>query len=234
MPRPVVRLNMAMTVDGKTASAAREAGRFTSAADLARMQELRADADAVLVGAETVRRIDPPLSVVDPALRQRRRDRGKSEHPMQLVLSASGDLPPTCRALSEPAAAPRVLVTGADPLRLLQPLANGVEHWRLGKGTVDLQELMGRLEARGVEVLLVEGGAETNGRFLDAALVDEVFVTLAPTLLGGRGAPSFAGGAGLALARRLPLTLAATSRLGDELFLHYRALHPDRPLAGGT
>jgi riboflavin-specific deaminase-like protein len=236
MGRPQVIINMAATVDGKTASAAREYPRFTSPFDRARMERLRALADAVLVGAETVRAIDPPLQLRDPESIAARLKAGKPAGLVQVVLSASGRLPPQAKALAAASARARIVATTETGERALAGLGRDVEVWVLGKNRVDLETLLRRLQNQGVERLLVEGGAETNGSFLDADVVDELYLTIAPTLLGGRNAPPLVGGDGLTLANRRRLELVELTREGHELYCHYRverdAVPPD-PSHGG-
>jgi len=217
---------MAMSADGKSASAAREYPRFTSAADRAEMARLRAAADAVLVGAETVRSIDPPLAVRDATLIAERRRAGKEAGPIQIVLSASGRVPPTARALTEPSARSCVLVTTDGASLPPSESALTFDVWRLGADAVDLHRLLARLSELGVARLLVEGGAETNGAFLDADLVDELHLTSAPTLLGGKDAPAVIAGAGLTMATRRRLELVDWRQAEEELFLHYLVLRP--------
>ena len=81
MERPFVYVNMAMTADGKITSAGREYAAFTSRHDKRSMDRLRAEADAVLVGAGTLRTDDPPLTVRDPAMRAHRESLGKPPAP---------------------------------------------------------------------------------------------------------------------------------------------------------
>ena len=231
MARPQVIINMAMTADGKTASATREYPRFTSPADRSRMERLRAGVDAILVGAETVRAIDPPLHLRDPELQAERRQAGKPTGLIHVVLSASGRVPPSCKALMEPSARARILATSEAAGAGADGFGPAVQVWVLGPERVDLEELLQRLSTLGVDRLLVEGGADTNGAFLDRDLVDELHLTIAPTLLGGRSAPQVVGGRGLTMACRRPLELLGLDREGDELFCHYRVLRP-APIRG--
>ena len=96
MERPFVYVNMAMTADGKITSAAREYAAFTTRHDKRTMDRLRAEADAVLIGAGTLRADDPPLSIRDPEMRALRTSLGK---PPELRTSTT---PVTRDALTDP------------------------------------------------------------------------------------------------------------------------------------
>ena len=95
------------------------------------------------------------------------------------------------------------------------------EIWKIGRGRVDLPELLRRLADRGVERLLVEGGGELNWALLCDDLVDELHVTIAPALLGGRAAPTLLGGEGFPMKMQRRLRLEQLVREGDELFCRY-------------
>lgn len=224
--KPRVIVNLAVSVDGKIDSAAREGAGFSSRLDRDRVDQTRAEADALVVGAGTLRSENPPLFVRDPQRRSERRAAGRSEHLIVVVVSASGRLPADARFLADPAeerwlVVPETLAHGA-----LAPLAAHVEAGRLriarlGAERVDAAALVDGLAERGARVVLVEGGGETIASFLEADLVDEVRITLCPTLIGGRSAPGAVGGEGWALAERRRLVLESVERVGSELFLRY-------------
>ncbi|MDH3592961.1 MAG: dihydrofolate reductase family protein, partial [Planctomycetota bacterium] len=95
------------------------------------------------------------------------------------------------------------------------------EIWECGRDRVDLGAVLERLRADGVERLLLEGGGELNWAMLDAGLVDELHLTLAPALLGGREAPTLLEGDGWPMAAQRRLVLSHCERAGDELHLTY-------------
>jgi 2,5-diamino-6-(ribosylamino)-4(3H)-pyrimidinone 5'-phosphate reductase len=225
LERPFVTMNMAMTADGKITSASREYPTFTSDHDRKTMDRLRAEADAVLVGAGTLRADDPPLEVRHPEMLEHRRRLGKPAGLIQVVVTASLDLDPAARFFRESSSTARLVATvedaPSDRARRLQAVA---EIWRVGRGRVDLGQLLPRLRRRGVERLLVEGGGELNWGFVSAGLLDELYVTVAPCLLGGRAAPTLLEGDGLAMAARVRLRLADLRREGEEIYCRYQVV----------
>lgn len=220
--RPFVTINMAASVDGKITSAAREYPRMTSRVDRENMDRLRAEADAVLVGAGTIRADNPKLHVRSRSMQDYRRSLGKAPGLLKIVVTRSGVIDPGCGFLADPDGGGIVIATvDHAPVQALADLAPGVEVWRLGSEHVDPEALLSRLTARGIERLLVEGGGELNWSFIQRDLVDELHVTIAPTLLGGRDAPTLLEGEGLTMGRQRRLLLAEVRREGDELFLRY-------------
>lgn len=221
--RPFVQINVAMSADGKIATAARERPRFASARDLERLMHLRAEADALLIGAETLRASDPPTQVTGESARAARRARGVPESLLVITVTKSARLPPTLRFFTEPNGAGRIVATtrsaSAD---LIASLPATSEVWAVGEENVDLDALLERLHARGVRRLLCEGGGELNAALLAAGLVDEVYLTLVPVLLTGASAPTPFGGPGFVLAERRRLDLLDWEHHQGELYLRYR------------
>ncbi len=226
MARPFVYINMAMTADGKITSAAREYPRFTSDVDRRTMDRLRAEADAVLIGAGTLRADDPAMHVRDPGMQAYRRSLGKPDALPNVVVTASADLDPASAFFRDGTPGTRLVATVEDaPRDRIERIAANAEVWRVGTGRVDLERLLDRLRAeRAVERLLVEGGGELNWQFLARDLVDELYVTIAPALLGGRDAPTLLAGEGFAMAEHVRLRLVDVTREQDELFCRYEVI----------
>jgi 2,5-diamino-6-(ribosylamino)-4(3H)-pyrimidinone 5'-phosphate reductase len=222
MDRPFVAINMAMTADGKITSALREEPGFASRYDKTTMDRLRAEADAVLVGAGTLRADDPPLHVRDPDMKAYRRSLGKPDGLVNVLVTASANVDPGSRFFASDHAAGRIVATVEDaPPDRLARLAPAADVWTVGRGAVDLRELLRRLKARGIERLLVEGGGELNWGFVRDDLVDELYVTVAPALLGGRDAPTLCEGEGLAMGERRRLRLVKADIVDGEIFCRY-------------
>ncbi len=188
------------------------------------MDTLRSQADAVLVGASTLRSDDYPMQVRTAAAKAERLRLGKPAGLVTVVVSASLRLPITARFFQAPLAPFVVLATTDDAEAGHLQLGPNVELWRLGKTQVDLPRLCARLHERGVERLLVEGGGAINWQFLQHDLLDEVHLTLTPALLGGRGAPTWLEGDGLPMAQHRRLHLVSAKVVAGEIYCRYRLL----------
>jgi len=191
--RPLVTLKAAATLDGfiaETAPRRRRAPVWITGKQARRAaHQLRAAHDAILVGAGTVRADDPQLTVRLPGGRA-------ALAPLRVVLAGRRSLPKRARVLD--GAAPTLTIR--DP-----------------SGRVALKPALEVLAARGIQSLLVEGGAAIHGAFIAAGLVDRVALFLAPKLMGG-GLP-VASGANLPVARALPLGPISVRSLGPDLLL---------------
>jgi len=225
MERPFVYVNMAMTADGKITSAAREEPKFTSRLDKKTMDRLRAEADAVLIGAGTLRADDPPLHVRDPEMKAFRRSLGKPERLLNVLVTAGASVDPGARFFRGDHAAGHIVATVTDaPPERIAALRAVAEVWTLGRGRVDLDALLAALKARGVDRLLVEGGGELNASFFARDLVDELYVTVAPAILGGRDAPTLCEGEGFRMAEQRRLRLVSSEVADGEIYCRYAVI----------
>jgi diaminohydroxyphosphoribosylaminopyrimidine deaminase/5-amino-6-(5-phosphoribosylamino)uracil reductase len=222
--RPHVTLKAAVTLDGKIATREGDA-RWVSGPEARRwVHRKRSEVDAVLVGAGTARADDPALTARLPG--------GGGRDPLRVVLDSAHRLPARLRLFRQRSDAPTLVAHVSGSRRGPGP---GVElvRCRRGPGGVDLRDLLGKLAARGVIHLLVEGGAGVHGRFLAAGLVDEVAIFVAPKILGGDGL-SLARGRGPArMAQALRLEEVQVERLGDDVLVTGRVprRRTRRPLA---
>lgn len=227
MKRPHVFINMASSIDGKITTRDREDFSLGSDDDRAMMELLRERADAVLIGAGTVRDEDPPI-LIRNSVRKRRRIAAKgAPHPLNAVVSSSLDFKVKGSDFFSCEETRRVVYTrtGADEERAAEVAARAelVKVASDSDGRPDLRAILEDLHRRGVRELLLEGGGTLNFAMLSAGYVDEVFLTLCPMIIGGKEAPTTFGGEGFVRKgiRNLVLVSSRVNKHG-ELFLHYR------------
>ena len=178
--RPFVALNMVATVDGRASVGGSTTG-MGGPADRALFHALRAEADAVLVGAGTARAERYGRLVRDPAVRSGRAARGLAPDPLLCVVSGRLDLPGDLPFLHEPDQ-PAVVLTESEDVPA-PPAAGALEVVRARP--LDLAGALGRLRRRrGVRGVLCEGGPTLNRELLALGLVDVLLLTLAPDLSG--------------------------------------------------
>jgi 2,5-diamino-6-(ribosylamino)-4(3H)-pyrimidinone 5'-phosphate reductase len=185
VPRPYVQVNCAVSLDGRLAFAGGKRAMLSGPQDLARVQALRAELGAILVGVGTVVLDDPSLRVHWDLLH-----RAPGPAPVRICLDGSGRLPPSARLLD--GSQPTIVATTE---RAQRSYPSSVETVMTGPGPdVDLPILLRALSHRGLRGVLVEGGAHVIASFLRAGLVDRMTVYVAPVLIGGETAPSLMAG----------------------------------------
>ena len=190
--RPFVHLKLASSLDGKIATRTHDSRWITGPESRARVHELRHQSDAILVGAGTVTADDPLLT--DRSNRARRKPLVRVILDEKLCLRPGSQLAQTAREF------PTLVFTAedADDGAVAALAARGVEVVRDASGGRDLRGVLLSLFEREVRCVLVEGGAQVAGAFLDAGLVDKVSFFVAPLVIGGRDAPAAVGGTGAA------------------------------------
>ena len=211
--RPFVYLNMVASVDGRAALDGHTEA-LGSPADTLLLTELRALADAVLLGTGTVQAEGYARLVRNPERVARREAAGLPVTPTAVLMSRTFGFPWNAGLFAAPDQ-PVILYTGADgePPDVAAPL----EVVRM-EGP-DPVAVMADLRARGVRSLLCEGGPILNSALLEASVVDELFLTLSPMLSGEPGAKRIVEGQGLPEPARLTLEWAL--RHVQELYLRY-------------
>lgn len=216
MKRPFVFINVAMTADGKIDTVARKGAAISSVRDKERVDQLRAEADAVMVGGRTLLDEDPKLTVKSEALRAERVARGLAENPMKVGVVSEANLESHSKFLREGAA--RVVIfttnrTSKDKLDLLRSL--GAEVFVHTTARVDLTQMLQTLAELGVKRLMVEGGATLNFELLRLGLVDELYAFVAPLIFGDESAPTLAAGGGLERSAAVQLKLIDVEKWDD-------------------
>ncbi|WP_336339307.1 2,5-diamino-6-(ribosylamino)-4(3H)-pyrimidinone 5'-phosphate reductase [Haloarcula brevis] len=216
-----VVVNAAMSVDGKLSSRRREQIAISGPEDFDRVDQLRADSDAVMVGVGTVLADDPSLTVDDADRRAARVERGDPENPARVVADSRIRTPPDATVL-DGRAQTYLLVSEAAPPDFIEEMEDaGAYVIAAGQDRVDLRTTLAKLEGDGIDQLMVEGGGELIFGLLEEALVDELFVYVGPKVIGGRDAPTLADGDGFIEDFPEP-ELAGVDRVDDGVVLHWQ------------
>jgi diaminohydroxyphosphoribosylaminopyrimidine deaminase/5-amino-6-(5-phosphoribosylamino)uracil reductase len=188
--RPFVHLKLAASLDGKIATRTGDSRWITGPESRARAHELRHEYDVILIGTGTALTDDPLLT--DRSGKKRRRQL------VRVVLDETLKVSPDSQLVKTVNESP-VLVFAGDsaPASKSKALESaGVEVIRDAANGRDLVTIMEELVRRSLQSVLVEGGGNVAGTFLDAALVNKVSFFIAPTIIGGREAPGAVGGKG--------------------------------------
>lgn len=216
--RPLVRVKLAASLDGRTALASGDSRWITGEAARADVHRLRARSCAILTGIGTVLADDPRLTARPdgkPAPRQ----------PLRVILDTRLRMPVTARLLREPGRTLIVAGADADEQQRLQLEQAGAEVMIL-PGAADAERLGTLLRylaaAYAINELMVEAGAKLNGSLLYAGLVDELIVYMAPQLMGHAGLPLFELEGIDMMHQRIPLKCVDLRQVGGDLRLTYR------------
>jgi 5-amino-6-(5-phosphoribosylamino)uracil reductase len=213
-----------MSVDGHIDDTSSDRLLLSNDADFDRVDGQRALADAVLVGATTIRHDNPRLLVRSPARRSARQERGLPVSPAKVTITRSGNLDPQASFFTAGGTEVCKLVYCASPaVRAAQDrvgMAPSTSIIDTGS-PLDLVTVVTDLEARGIRRLMVEGGQNTNTQFLAAGLADELQLVIAPFFVGDPSAPRFVGAAAFPWDASHRMQLAESRQIGDVVLLRY-------------
>jgi len=203
--------NLAISLDGKISSYSRPGTRFASAEDRKRMEELRADADAVLIGGGTNREDSNPLSVKDA-----------EKQPLNVVMTSSLNIPFPTKFFQNEDTKKLIYTTENYDQQKFKKISPYAEIVVFKGDSVDPASVVNDLAEKNINSLLIEGGGAIMFSFLKAKLIDEMFVTLCPTIFGGKDAPTLVEGEGFLPEDAPSLELIEQKTVGNEIFLHYK------------
>lgn len=204
LPRVVVKI--ASSLDGRVALASGESKWITGPAARADVQRLRAATGAILTGVATVLSDDPQLTVRDPSIDTLGRQ------PLRAIVDTRLRMPANARMLREPGRT--VVFTPVNGAALGSAQVVAVPS---GTGGVDLHQVLRRLADMECNDVLVEAGPTLTGRIVEAGLVDELIVYIAPVLLGSDALPMLQMQPLARLADRLQFRIHHTESTGDDL-----------------
>lgn len=221
--RPLVILHFAVTADGKVSTNRFTPTQFTSARDKQRLLEIRALADAVLVGRNTLETDQMAIDLPDERIRQRRLREGKSEYPLRVILSRSGNILTTLSVFQKGNAP--ILIYSTERMASSQRTLLS-EHATIhlsGTGELDILWLLWHLyEHYQVRFLVCEGGPTLVKTLSQADVIDEIYLTIAAKIFGGSAAPGLTGLPGEFLPASRHFELIDIDRGENECYLRYR------------
>ncbi len=218
--RPYTILSCGISLDGYLDAASPERLVLSNEADLRRVDAVRAESDAILVGAATVRNDNPRLLVRSPELREERRRRGLLESPLKVTVTGSGCLDRRNHFFTTGESEKLVYAASAAAGKVRRGLAGVATVVDAGR-RVDLADVVGDLHARGVRRLMVEGGGRIHTQFLTSGLADELHLVVAPFFVGDDRARRFVGSGAFPWNPQNRAHLAETRQLGDVVLLRY-------------
>ncbi|MFF8910214.1 dihydrofolate reductase family protein [Streptomyces olivaceoviridis] len=217
MPLPYVLLSAAVSLDGYLDDTGPERLLLSSPADFDRVDAVRASADAILVGAGTIRADNPRLLVNSAERRAARVAGGKPEYPLKVTVTATGDLDPDAK-FWHTGGDKIVYTTDQGAERAARRLGRTADVVPLGPA-LDWRALLEHLhDVRGVGRLMVEGGGTVHTQLLHQGLADELQLVLAPLFVGDPAAPRLFGPGAYQPGR---LRLLDTRRIEDVVLMRY-------------
>lgn len=223
--RPYVLLSCAMSIDGYIDDTSDKRLILSNAEDLDRVDEVRASCDAILIGANTIRRDNPRLLVNSEARRAKRASRGLPPYPAKVTITRTGIDPGS-----------KFFHTGGEKLVYCPNAIMSKVHAELdGLATVigladsqNLSEALEDLANRRINRLMVEGGETIHTQFLMQDLADEIQLAIAPFFVGETQAPRFVGSGVFPQNATRRMTLTQTIQVGDVTVMHFLTRRSER------
>ena len=218
--RPYTILSCGISLDGYLDAARPERLVLSNDEDLERVDAVRAECDAILVGAATVRNDNPRLLVREPSLRHRRRTRGLDESPMKVTVTERARLDP-CADFFTTGASEKLVYCASRSVAAARCRLGAVATVVDGGEPVEVRRLVEDLHRRGVQRLMVEGGGCVHTQFLTADLADELHLVVAPFFVGDARAHRFVGEGAFPWNPDRRADLVEVRKIGDVVLLRY-------------
>ncbi len=221
--RPFVFINAAMSADGKISTVKRKQTRISGKEDFDRVDSLKAECDAIMVGVGTVLADNPSLTVKSENRREERKSAGKDENPLRIVVDGRARTPVDAEILNKGEGRRIIAVSEQAIVEDLDRLGEKAEIMVCGKEEVDLKKLLYILLQRGVSRLMVEGGATLNWSLVSQKLVDEIYIYVGNMIIGGEDAPTLVDGKGFVKEDAMvKLELLSAEKMDEGVLLRWR------------
>lgn len=177
--RPYVTLKLAQSLDGRIATSTGDSKWISSERSRKFVHRLRADADAVLVGMETIRRDNPQLT----------NRMAKGKNPYRIIVTRGAGFPKKCQIIEQNEDLRTIIASTKEPAAQASSSqeTRGATHWGINKnadGTMNIYDFLQKAKEFGLNSILVEGGARMATSFLKAKLVDKIIIIIAPIIIG--------------------------------------------------
>lgn len=222
MSRPFVAVTFAMTVDGKVTTKNYSAVDFTSREDKSHLIRQRALGDAVLVGHGTIENDNVRLGIPREELRRERIARGQAPYPLRVIVSNKGRINPGLKIFEADLGPIIIFSTTRMPLRVREQLRKKATLYLSEARRVDLRWMLQELRYDfKVKYVACEGGPALFRSLLEQGLADQLNLTIAPFLFGGKNAPTLIGTGIDFLPRSVRCSLQEMKVIGDECFATY-------------
>jgi riboflavin-specific deaminase-like protein len=217
--RPYVLLSVATSVDGFLDDTSAERLLLSNAEDFDRVDEVRASCDAILIGANTMRRDNPRLQINSPDRRAERCERGLPECPLKVTVTASGDLDADLKFWHH--GGHKLVFTIDDAVEKVSATLGGLADVVSTGPTLDWGAMLDELGRRGVRRLMVEGGGTIHTQLIAQDLADELHLAIAPLIVGQSDAPKFLRTADYPGGSTARMRLLEARSIGDVVLLRY-------------
>ena len=219
---PWVIMKAGISIDGKIAAEPGQSTRITGKYSLRRLHTLRNQVDAILIGINTA-------LVDNPSLTTRLHGRGAGRDPLRLVLDAELRLPESALMIQQESSAQTWVFCkrGADKRRRskLEKAGVVVKTVPVSKGALNLKAVLTELGRAQITSVLVEGGSKVHGSFLQAGLVDQILLFIAPRILGDQGVPLATFSKKKKVDESRQFKIISTRRHGEDVLIDGRFNH---------
>jgi len=216
MKKPYVIINCAMSADGKIALPTGKQLRISCDEDIERMYKLRNECDAVLVGINTILSDDPKLTVKEKYVKN-------PKQPIRIILDTNCKTP--VDALVVYNAAKTFIITKEKCNKKYGKNVEIIQCRTDANDLIDLEKMLDIIFKYGVRSLMVEGGSKVIWNFLNQHLADDIFVYIAPIIIGGKNTPTLSDGNGIKnIDELISLKIVNIQKLGPGLLVHYRMI----------
>ena len=200
-----------MSLDGKIASQSGKQIKISCEEDIKRMYMLRNNSDAVLVGIGTILSDNPKLTVKEKYVK-------KPKQPLRIVLDTNCKTPISALVVNN--VAKTLIAIGQDCNKKFPKNVELIKCKVNGKGFIDLENLIEILKEKGINKLMVEGGGTVIGSFLKSNFVDDMFIYVAPIIIGGKNTPTLVKN----IDENINLKLVKIKKIGEGILLNYRLI----------